>query len=191
LANDTKTALLDSAEHAARTCGYDGFSYANLAKDVGIRKASIRYHFPTKASLSLALMRRYHTNLQTACHAIDAVETSAGARLLALIDLYRNALDEGKSLCLCVALSTSRDSLPTDVIEQIRQFRQMMIAWLGQVFDAGRADGSILNIGDPQEEASAALSLLEGAQLGARVEENPILFENATRLIQRRLRQTS
>ena len=41
MAIDTKTTLLDSAEPAARARGFDGFSYADLAPEVGISKANI------------------------------------------------------------------------------------------------------------------------------------------------------
>ena len=184
---NTKTELLDSAERAARTRGFDGFSYADLAEDVGIRKASIHHHFPTKAALSVALMQRYYRDLETACSDIDNAEKSGGARFSAMIDRYRNALDGGKSLCLCVAFSTSRESLPEEVINQISRFRAMMVGWLQRVFVAGQSDGSILDVRDAAAEAAAALSLLEGAQLAARAEENPELFEGATRLMQRRL----
>ncbi len=36
MAADTKMILLDSAERAARARGFDGFSYADLAAEVGI-----------------------------------------------------------------------------------------------------------------------------------------------------------
>jgi TetR/AcrR family transcriptional repressor of nem operon len=184
---DTKTALLDSAERAARTRGFDGFSYADLSNDVGIRKASIHHHFPTKAALSVALMERYYTNLQSACAEIDATHSTGGTRLLALIDRYRMALDGGKSLCLCVSFSTSRESLPDEVISEIGRFRRMMIAWIRAAFVAGQADGSISAITDPEIEASAILPLLEGAQLAARAEENPDLFVSAVRILTNRL----
>jgi TetR/AcrR family transcriptional repressor of nem operon len=184
---DTKTALLDSAERAARTRGFDGFSFADLAEDVGIRKASIHHHFPTKAALSVALMQRYYTDLEKACADIDAAEITGGARLSALINRYRNALDGGKSLCLCVSFSTSRESLPSEVITQISRFRVMMINWLETTFEAGRSDSTIVGVGDPTTEAAATLPLLEGAQLAAHAEENPILFESALQLLLQRL----
>jgi hypothetical protein len=53
---DTKTAFLDSANRLARTRGFDAFSYADLSKDIGLRKVSIHYHFPTKADLALDLI---------------------------------------------------------------------------------------------------------------------------------------
>ena len=188
MATDTKTALLNSAEQAARTRGFDGFSYADLAEDVGIRKASIHHHFSTKAKLSVELMLRYHNERQSVCARIDDTEATGAARLGALIDRYRVALDGGKSLCLCVAFSTSRESLPQEVINQIIQFRAMMTAWLKLVFIAGQSDGSILEIADPHAEAAAALALLEGAQLAARAEENTDRFEGAVRLMQLRLK---
>lgn len=184
---DTKTALLDSAERAARTRGFDGFSYADLSDDVGIRKASIHHHFPTKAALSVALMERYYNDLKAACAEIDAMHGTGGARLAALIDRYRLALDGGKSLCLCVSFSTSRESLPREVSGQISRFRQMMIAWIEAAFVAGQADDSIKDVADPEVEASATLPLLEGAQLAARAEEKPTLFDSAIRILAKRL----
>lgn len=185
---DTKTALMNSAETAARRRGIDGFSYADLSNDVGIRKASIHHHFPTKAALSVALMERYYDDLQTACADIDATHETGGARLKALIDLYRLATDGGKSLCLCVSFTTSRESLPAEVVAQVSRFREMMIHWIETAFIAAKSDGSIKSVTDPTLEASATLPLLEGAQLAARAEENSALFDNATKILFRRLR---
>lgn len=176
---DTRTALLDTAEVAARTRGFDGFSYADLSDAVGIRKASIHYHFPTKAGLSSALMERYHAGLEARCEAIDAQEPTASGRLRALVDLYRDALGGGEMLCLCVSMLASRESLSDEVRAQLVRFRAMMRDWIGTVFELGRADGSIGNVGDTASEASAALAMLEGAHLAARAEADPRAFDDA------------
>lgn len=185
--SDTRTALLDSAERAARTRGFDGFSFADLATDVGIRKASIHYHFPSKADLAIALMQRYYDTLQQSCAEINAAHTTGAGRLTAIIENYRNALDGGKSMCLCVSFSSSRESLAPRVIAQIRQFRLMMLAWLEAAFELGRQDGTIQIGAAPHLESAALLPLLEGAQLTARAEENPALFEVALSLFLARL----
>ncbi|MEP5729490.1 MAG: TetR/AcrR family transcriptional regulator [Sulfitobacter sp.] len=185
---DTKTALLNSAEHAARTLGFDGFSYADLAEDVGIRKASIHHHFPSKANLSVALMQRYLATFQETCSKIEADCPTGGARLTELIERYRVGSDDGKRLCLCVSFSASRDSLPPDVLDQISRFRSMIIEWMTETFKLGQSDGSITGTTAPALEAAAALSLFEGAQLAARAEENPALFDNAIELLRQRIR---
>ncbi len=184
--SDTKTALLDSAENAARSRGFDGFSYADLAEEVGIRKASIHHHFATKAALSIALMRRYSAELEAACQEIDVRYATAAGRLNAVIEYYRQALQGGKSLCLCVSFSTSRDSLPQEVIAEIGQFRQKMLRWVETIFRLAQSDGSIRDVSDPKLEAAATLPLLEGAQLAARAEEDLALFDIAMRLLAKR-----
>ncbi|MBB3995997.1 TetR/AcrR family transcriptional repressor of nem operon [Sulfitobacter undariae] len=187
---DTKTALLNSAENAARTLGFDGFSYADLAEDVGIRKASIHHHFPTKAKLSVALMQRYHEAFQAIGAEIIASNGTGGTQLSALIDQYRTGSNGGKQLCLCASFSASRDSLPDDVLQQINLFRTMVIDWMTAAFKKGRTDGSITGVSEPQLESAAALSLLEGAQLAARSQENPELFETAVKLLSMRIQSS-
>lgn len=185
---DTKTALLDCAEHAARARGYDGFSYADMAKAVGIRKASIHYHFPTKADLSVALMARYHDHLEQACAAIEVAHKTGADRLLAMIEVYREASNAGKTLCLCVAFSASRGSLSDPLIHKIQDFRTMVIGWLQDVFTLGAKDGTIADVGDPESEAFAMLALLEGALLTARSDEDIRFFDAATETVKSRCR---
>ena len=187
MTKDRKTALLDSAEHAARRSGFDGFSYADLAGDVGIRKASIHYHFPSKADLSLALMARYQEDFRKVCEQVDAQDATAGGRLAALIERYKDALDGGERLCLCVAFSVSRDSLSAQTTQQMAGFRRMMLGWLETVFAKAQEDRTIRNVNDPAMEAAAALPLLEGAQLTARAGRDVALFDAATAVLKARL----
>ena len=184
---DTKTALLNSAENAARRFGFDGFSYADLADDVGIRKASIHHHFPTKANLSVALMERYHENFQDLCAEIDASCDTGGAQLSELVRQYKEGSDDGKRICLCASFSASRDSLAPEVVDKISSFRAMVIGWMTRAFEKGGKDGTISGVTHPALEAASSMSLLEGAQLAARSEENPALFENATELLMARI----
>lgn len=184
---DTKTALLNSAERAARTRGFNGFSYADLSADVGIRKASIHHHFPSKAALSVALMKRYYADLEVACAEIERQHATAAARLLALIDRYHGALDGGQSLCLCVSFSASTESLPDETLAEMNRFRSMMLDWLAATFSHGRDDGTIQDVIDPTAEAATILPLLEGAQLAARVAQDPQRFEIAMQLLLKRL----
>lgn len=183
---DTRTALMDLAEHSVRSRGFDGFSYADLAEAIGIRKASIHYHFPTKAKLSEALIERYRTHLQHGLAEIEVAHANAGARLEALIALYRSALHDGQTVCLCVAFSISRASLCDAVIAKVGDVRAMVLRWLMATFELGQRDGSISAIQDPTDEAHATLATLEGAHLAVRTEEKAAVFDAATRLLRAR-----
>lgn len=187
---DTRTALLDSAERAARQRGFDAFSYADLARDVGIRKASIHYHFPLKADLAFGLIERYAARISERRAEIDREHQTAAGKLGAFLALYREALAEGTQLCLCVALSAGRDSLSPPVLEQLAEFHEDSAAWLEQVFTAAREDRSVIGLSDPQDEADALLALVEGAQLVARAAKDVTLFDRATAACRTRLAPT-
>lgn len=183
---DTKSALLDSAEAAIRARGYDGFSYADLAADVGIRKASIHHHFPAKADLAQALIERYSRTVFARLEDIAAQHPTAGDRLAALVATYRSAIDGGAKLCLCVAFCTGRDSLSPAVLTALDAFRVTVAAWLAEVFALAKADGSITGVSDPASEAQACLAQLEGAQLVARASKDSARFDAAVaRLLER------
>lgn len=186
MARDTKEALLAVAQNAARKYGYDGFSYADLAQEIGIRKASIHYHFATKAALGAAIVTQYDAKMTAALDRISATHATAGERLSALIDHYCAALDGGNSLCLCVSLSVSRDHLPEAVLTLIEAFRQKVALWIEAAFELGQEDKSISNIAGSKDEAWATLALLEGAQLAARATQRLEPFSQATHILRHR-----
>ncbi|WP_425273146.1 TetR/AcrR family transcriptional regulator [Pseudomonas lactucae] len=53
----TRSDLLSSAEILLRTKGYAAFSYADLAAEIGIKKASIHHHFQPRKALRLLSSR--------------------------------------------------------------------------------------------------------------------------------------
>ncbi len=167
--------------------GYDGFSYADLAQEVGIRKASIHHHFPTKASLAEALLERYRRRFAATLDSIATRHATAGKRLRAYLKTYRDALAGGEMVCLCVAFSPGRDSLSDPVLDELKIFEEQSIAWLTEVFELGRTDGSISSVAAPQAEAAACLALLEGAQLLARAGKNVSRFDAAVAVMKSRI----
>jgi len=188
---DTRTALLDSAERAARQRGYDGFSYANLARDVGIRKASIHHHFPTKADLALELVERYAATFADALADIAERPANGAEKLRAYLGLYRDALAGGTQLCLCVAFSAGRESLSPPVLAVLNRFHADSIAWLEHVFASAKVDRSVSGVGDIGAEARATLALMEGAQLIARGAADLDQFNRATAAFAARLSPAS
>src|ERR1051326_5309076 len=88
----TADRILDVAERLVQTRGFNGFSYADIAVEVGITKASLHYHFPTKADLGRALVLRYTAAFQAALADIRATDGNAFAQLERYIQVYRQVL---------------------------------------------------------------------------------------------------
>ncbi len=55
--------IMDAAEPRMRGAGFNGFSFREIADDVGIQSSSVHYHFPTKEKLAAAVVHRYGDRL--------------------------------------------------------------------------------------------------------------------------------
>src|SRR5215510_15216270 len=87
-ASEAATAILDIAEELAQTRGYNGFSYADIAAKLNDTKASLHYHFASKAELGRALIVRYHENFGAALDAIDHGPAAPAGKLQRYVELY-------------------------------------------------------------------------------------------------------
>jgi AcrR family transcriptional regulator len=54
---DMREAVMTAAKATVQSHGYNALSFRELAKEVGIKSASVHYHFPTKGDLGAALAR--------------------------------------------------------------------------------------------------------------------------------------
>ncbi|MEX0326860.1 MAG: TetR/AcrR family transcriptional regulator, partial [Puniceicoccaceae bacterium] len=96
IAEDTKTALLDSAQDLIQTVGINAMSYNDLSLAVGIRKASIHYHFPKKDDLVEALLQRCGNVYGQHYRAVACSEDPVMDKLRAIAQIFENSLMEGK-----------------------------------------------------------------------------------------------
>src|SRR5436309_1957726 len=103
--------ILDVAERLVQTRGFNAFSYADIAAELGISKPALHYHYPTKEALGDALIARYSARFFQALDAIDAAEQTSAARLHAYVALYRAVLSANR-MCLCGMLAAEYPTLP-------------------------------------------------------------------------------
>ena len=184
---DTQDLLITEAERLVRTRGFDAMSFADLATAADIRKASVHYHFPTKADLAAKMIARYRADVAKELDAIaDAFVTSAD-RARGFLKLYSDALHEGEAVCLCVAMSAGKNSFDTKTLTELDAFQEMALSWLIDMFRTN--DGTIAGVQDPEQEARALFALVEGAQLVARSHSDVSKFTDATALFAARLRK--
>lgn len=159
--------ILDAAEGRARRGGYNAFSFRELAGDVGVKSASVHYHFATKPALAEALVLRYADRARERLG--DPAELTADEALERVISLFREALIRDDRMCLCGLFGAERDVLPPSVDEAVAAFFRMLLEYLASAF---RDD---VRFGAPE----AVVARLEGALIVARSLRNPALFDSA------------
>jgi TetR/AcrR family transcriptional regulator, transcriptional repressor for nem operon len=163
----TAARILDVAEQFLQVRGYNGFSYANVAAELGITKAALHYHFAGKADLGAALISRYATRFASSLASIDAAGGGARSRLTGYADLYEQVLSNRK-MCLCGMLAAEYQTLPQPMQDAVVSFFNANETWLEGVLESGRDDGSLQFSGSAADTARMIIGSLEGAMLVAR-----------------------
>jgi TetR/AcrR family transcriptional repressor of nem operon len=175
---DTASRILDSAESLVQVRGFNGFSYADVAAELALTKASLHYHFPGKAELGRALIARYASRFIAALAEIDAGGDDAPAKLSAYARLYADVL-RGRRMCLCGMLAAEYQTLPEPMRDAVIGFFDENEAWVETVLAQGRDEGTLAFTGEPREAARLIVSALEGAILIARPYGDVVRFETA------------
>ncbi|MEM7442133.1 MAG: TetR/AcrR family transcriptional regulator [Pseudomonadota bacterium] len=165
---NTTERILDAAERRIRDAGYNGFSFRDLAEDVGIKSASVHYHFPTKEALVATLTERYTERF------LQSLEDApSGIRcILAYRDAFRRSLAEDRRMCLCGVLGAESGGLPDSVTRQARLFFERTIQKLEQAL--------VGTVSEPHSTAAAVVAQLQGAIILARAFGNIAAFDEAT-----------
>lgn len=172
MTTDTKTLLLQEAEMLLRTHGYAAFSYADLSERVGIRKASIHHHFPTKEDLGVAVIDTYLEQFSEDLDALSTKSISTSAKLTGYGDFFASSLRNGM-MPLCGALAADSSELPSSMQKRVSKFFQLHLDWLQEIISEGvrkkelKADISVAR------SAVMLLSTLQGASIVAWALKDP------------------
>jgi TetR/AcrR family transcriptional regulator, transcriptional repressor for nem operon len=173
---DTATAILDVAERLVQQRGFNGFSYADVARELGVTKAALHYHFPGKAELGEQLVQRYGKRFAEALQAITDAPVSAAERLADYCEVYRRVLLEGR-MCLCGMLAADYDTLAEPMRAAVARFFEENEAWVAGLLEQGQGDGSLV-VGQPVVDAArTVIAALEGAMLVARPFAGAAVFD--------------
>jgi TetR/AcrR family transcriptional regulator, transcriptional repressor for nem operon len=169
---DTRTRILDTAQELIQRRGLNAMSFQDLSDEVGIRKASVHHHFPTKNDMVASLLVRYLENFDSA---VDRVMSSKGTGLNKLdryCSLFLETLQSGEQDkgCLCGMLMVEMASLDDKSLALVRQFARGNSRRIEAMILEGVDDGSISIRGSVSSTARLVLAALEGSLLVARCE---------------------
>ncbi len=179
---ETKEHILASAQRLVQQRGFNGFSYADVAEEVGIRKASLHHHFASKADLGVALIESYAAQFDDALAHIDAGGGTPLDRLKAYVAIYRNTLQSDR-ICMCGMLATEVLTLDASMLPKLTRFFTRNTEWLEQVLTEGKAQAALFFDGAAADHARAAVSTLQGASLVCRSTGDLEAFDRTTALL--------
>lgn len=166
--------------------GYNGFSYADISEVVGIRKASIHHHFPSKVDLVQALVARYREDAEAALAQLSLQEPED--QLRAYTDYWAACIGDGtRPFCVCALLASEIPVLPPEVVLEVRAYFRIFSTWLTSVMERGAEQRTLTLFGTARSEAETFIATVHGAMLSARAYGDPAVYSAITQPLIERL----
>jgi len=173
LGDNAREAILAAAKTAAQMHGYSGINFRSIGEAVGIKNASIYYHFASKAELGAAVAARYWQDTAAVLEGIRASNPDPVECLARYPSIFRGSLEDGNRLCLSSFMAAEHEDLPEDVQREVRAFADANVAWLAQVLADAGVEGAEVR----ERRARAIYTAVAGAQLVARTRGDIGLFD--------------
>ncbi|MBL8467061.1 TetR/AcrR family transcriptional regulator [Methyloversatilis discipulorum] len=170
---DTKDHILSVAQRLIQQRGVNGFSYADIAAEVGIRKASLHHHFATKTDLVQHLLERYRQQLED--YLAGLPDADSRVLLEQYAGLYQSNLCDQRA-CMGGMLAAEVMTLDPSLRPALERFVSVQERWLCGVLERGQARGEIVRSATPAQQSAMLISTLQGALLFARAGGNDAFF---------------
>lgn len=175
--SDTADLILACTRKLIVNGGYNGFSYADIATVVGIRKPSIHHHFPTKVDLVTALLAQYRQEAEAGFKGLQSAVADPLDQLRAYIQYWSTCLSDASApFCVCALLASELPALPVDIALEVRGFFRFLSGQIASVLERGVRHGDISLQHSVQIEAEAFMATLHGAMLSARAYGDAQMF---------------
>ncbi|WDU64784.1 TetR/AcrR family transcriptional regulator [Pseudomonas poae] len=180
MSENAREAILEAAKVAAQHYGYSGINFRSIGETVGIKNASIYYHFPSKADLGAAVAKRYWEDAAGVLEAIRR-ENPEPLRCLQLYpSIFRTSLESGNRLCLSSFMAAEYQDLPDAVKNEVLAFADLNVAWLAQrLNEIGTGSTEVC-----ERRARAIYTAIAGAQLIARTRADISLYDELVQTYQ-------
>lgn len=173
----TSERILDIAQSLIVAGGYNGFSYSDISAAIGIKKASIHHHFPTKAELVSTLVDRYRQQADAGLKSLREQVSDPAEQLQSYLNYWHTCIrDASMPFCVCAMLAGEIQMLPEEVASRVRGHFHSLARWLTSVLQAGAEQGLFRLDTRPEDEAQMLMASVHGAMLSARAFSDPGLF---------------
>jgi len=165
---NTKRTILDLAESLLQDKGFNGFSYAHIAAELGVKNAAIHYHFPTKEDLACAVIQRYRDRFKLWINNSRVKDLPPEEKLDWFFSIYTDMRADRGKVCLVGSMEAEFNSIPDAVQREVEALHKELLAWLQTMLAEGRDTGIFNFNGEPASKAALILSSLQGGLQMAR-----------------------
>ena len=158
-----KHQILEVATELVQTRGYSAFSYQDLSDRLGITKASIHHHFPSKEDLGTAVAEKYKADVKAALAAATRKSDDPRVQLEGYVQFVLEIIKTHDRICAAGSVQSEINVVPKAMGKAMCSLVQHVIGWISEVIKNGRDRGVMDFPGTPDNQAALIFSAAQGA----------------------------
>ncbi len=158
-----KDQILEVATELVQTRGYSAFSYRDLSDRLGITKASIHHHFPSKEDLGKAVAEKYNADVRTVLAEVKRKSDDPWVQLEGYVQFVLEIVKTRDRICAAGSVQSEINVVPKAMGESMCSLVQYVIGWISGVIKNGR-DLRVMDFpGTPDNQSAMIFSAAQGA----------------------------
>lgn len=146
----TREKIIAIADNLIRDKGINGFSFSDISAELGIKNASVHYHFPTKTDLCVAVIKQQTRALEALI--AETEQATPISKLKAYFSIYDRARLENK-VCLVGSLAPDLHTVDPEVESELKDIARRILDWVTFILNEGAEDGSFHFAGNTRDRA--------------------------------------
>ncbi len=167
---DRKEQILAVAGELLQTRSFRALSYQDLSDRIGISKASIHHHYPSKEDLGRALVERFRSHFTGSLEGITQKYNRPWDRFEAYIAMISEIMQSGTKICPIGALQAEHNVISVEMQQELGKLSRNIHSWIAEVLIDGKRQGTMNFAGTPEDQAALIFAALQGALQNARAE---------------------
>lgn len=178
---DTKTKILKEGRALLQKHGYNGFSFQDIADIIHIKKPSMYDHYSSKDELIIAIIADYSAKFDDWIIKIN--DLTPLEKVMQVFHVFYAFASDEKKVCPILALTTDLQVLSKATQTAMKLFNEKWLSWLATTIKQGQKDKTIKKNFDAQEVSQLIYSQIMGAQLQARIKNDPKITLESGKLL--------
>ena len=131
----TREIIIDTADQLIRSNGFNAFSFKDISNKIGIKTASIHYHFPTKSDLGVATIKEHIERFEQL--KTELANKSPLLKLKGFLSIYSQIKSENK-VCLVGSLATDLNTVDDKIKNELKTFAELVLLWVTEILTEGK-----------------------------------------------------
>jgi TetR/AcrR family transcriptional repressor of nem operon len=172
----TRDRIIDTTRRLIQTRAYHGFSFQDIADNVGIKKASLYHHFKSKDEVAIEVLRTSIAAIET--EALTVANKPASEKLEKYLAMARTTQGAGERMCPGCSFAAVLDAVSPAVQGEVQRFIRFHLDLLEQILREGREAGEFHFERSAKAEAEYLFSSIQGAITIARLTGSAKVFDN-------------